>query len=190
MGRRVTAADIQVEIAKGAFRPHTALSNMALSYFQSDKNYFARTIFPMCPVSLSADNYYIFSKEDLLRDSWKRKPAYGKVEPAVLGENGQTYACQVDQMIVGIDQIRQTDLIRRQGPSIRDPRQQRTRMIATQANIHQDVLFAKNFFKAGVWENEFAGVDSTSVSDKQFIKFSNGNSDPISFIEERATEME
>ena len=130
MGRKVTAADIQVEIAKGAFRPHTALSNMALSYFQSDKNYFARTIFPMCPVSLSADNYYIFSKEDLLRDSWKRKPAYGKVEPAVLGENGQTYACQVDQMIVGIDQIRQTDLIRRQGPSIRDPRQQRTRMIA------------------------------------------------------------
>ena len=116
MGRKVTAADIQVEIAKGAFRPHTALSNMALSYFQSDKNYFARTIFPMCPVSLSADNYYIFSKEDLLRDSWKRKPAYGKVEPAVLGENGQTYACQVDQMIVGIDQIRQTDLIRRQGP--------------------------------------------------------------------------
>ena len=109
MGRKVTAADIQVEIAKGAFRPHTALSNMALSYFQSDKNYFARTIFPMCPVSLSADNYYIFSKEDLLRDSWKRKPAYGKVEPAVLGENGQTYACQVDQMIVGIDQIRQTD---------------------------------------------------------------------------------
>lgn len=82
MGRKVTAADIQVEIAKGAFRPHTALSNMALSYFQSDKNYFARTIFPMCPVSLSADNYYIFSKEDLLRDSWKRKPAYGKVEPA------------------------------------------------------------------------------------------------------------
>lgn len=190
MGRKVTAADIQVEIAKGAFRPHTALSNMALSYFQSDKNYFARTIFPMCPVSLSADNYYIFSKEDLLRDSWKRKPAYGKVEPAVLGENGQTYACQVDQMIVGIDQIRQTDLIRRQGPSIRDPRQQRTRMIATQANIHQDVLFAKNFFKAGVWENEFAGVDSTSVTEKQFIKFTNGNSDPISFIEERATEME
>ena len=58
-----------------------------------------------------------------------------------------------------------------------------------QANIHQDVLFAKNFFKAGVWENEFAGVDSTSVSGKQFIKFSNGNSDPISFIEERATDV-
>lgn len=102
MGRKVTAADIQVEIAKGAFRPHTALSNMALSYFQSDKNYFARTIFPMCPVSLSADNYYIFSKEDLLRDSWKRKPAYGKVEPAVLGENGQTSGKKTKSILTAI----------------------------------------------------------------------------------------
>lgn len=49
MGRKVTAADIQVEIAKGAFRPHTALSNMALSYFQSDKNYFARNNLPDVP---------------------------------------------------------------------------------------------------------------------------------------------
>ena len=78
MGRKVTPADIQVEIAKGAFRPHTALSNMALSYFQSDKNYFARTIFPLCPVSLSADNYYIFSKEDLLREQLEKKTGIRK----------------------------------------------------------------------------------------------------------------
>lgn len=49
MGRKVTPADIQVEIAKGAFRPHTALSNMALSYFQSDKNYFVENNFPSVP---------------------------------------------------------------------------------------------------------------------------------------------
>ena len=186
MGRKVTAADIQVEIAKGAFRPHTALSNMALSYFQSDKNYFARTIFPMCPVSLSADNYYIFSKEDLLRDSWKRKPAYGKVEPAVLGENGQTYACQVDQMIMGIDQIRQTDLSRRQGPTTMQPKQQRVKTIAEQANIHQDRLFAESYFKAGAWKNELSGVDTTSPSTNEFIKFSN---DPIAYIDSEKTSM-
>lgn len=39
---------------------YTALSNMALSYYQNDKKYFARTIFPMCPVTLSSDSYYIF----------------------------------------------------------------------------------------------------------------------------------
>lgn len=185
-----TAGSIAVEIAKGTFRPHTALSNMALAYYQNEANYFARTIFPICPVSLSSDNYYIFKKEDLLRDSWQRKPAYGKVDPAVLSENTDTYACQVDQMIMGIDQIRQTDLTRRMGPATRDPKQQRTKTISAQANIHQDAMFARKYFRSGVWSNEMAGVDSTSPTSGQFIKFSNANSDPVDFINQKSTEME
>lgn len=31
-----TAKSIQADIAKGAFRPHTALSTMALAYYQKD----------------------------------------------------------------------------------------------------------------------------------------------------------
>ncbi len=46
---------------------------------------------------------------------------------AVVSEHTDTYNCQVDQMIMGIDQIRQTDLQRRMGPAIRDPKQQRTK---------------------------------------------------------------
>ena len=90
-------------------------------------------------------------------------------------------------MIMGIDQIRQTDLQRRQGPTIRDPRVQRTKTIAEQANIHQDVIFANGFFKAGVWGNELSGVDNTSPTTGQYIKFSNDNSDPIKFIDEQKT---
>lgn len=184
---RTTANGIKAEIAKGIFRPHTALTNMALSYYQSAANYFAKAIFPICPVDQSSDNYYIFDKEDLLRDNWQRKPAYGKVDPAVVSEHTDTYTCKVDQMIMGIDQIRQTDLQRRQGPTIRDPRVQRTKTIAEQANIHQDVIFANGFFKAGVWGNELSGVDSTSPTTGQFIKFSNDNSDPIKSIDEQKT---
>jgi hypothetical protein len=132
----------------------------------------------------------VFDKEDLLRDNWQRKPAYGKVDPAVLSEHTETYACYVDQMIMGIDQIRQTDLTRRQGPRIIDPRTQRTKTVAAQANIHQDALFAKNFFKKGVWANEKTGVDSTTPTDKQFIKFSNNNSDPVAIVDAEKTAME
>lgn len=185
-----TVASIQADIAKGTFRPHTALSNMALAYYQSDANAFAKTIFPICPVALSSDNYYIFDKEDLLRDNWHRKPAYGKVDTAVLSEHTETYACQVDQMIIGIDRIRQTDLTRRQGPATRDPRMQRTRTMAGQANIHQDNAFANHYFKSGVWTNEYTGVDSTTITSGQFIKFTNGNSDPVAFIDTKATEMQ
>ena len=185
-----TAASIQADIAKGAFRPHTALSNMALAYFQSDAKAFAKTIFPICPVTLSSDNYYVFDKEDLLRDNWQRKPAYGKVDPAVLSEHTESYACVVDQMIMGIDRIRQTDLTRRQGPGAADPRMQRARTMAGQANIHQDVLFSKGFFRPGVWGHEETGVDSTIPTSGQFIKFSNGNSDPVALVDDRKTVME
>lgn len=185
-----TTASIQADIMKGAFKPHTALSNVALAYYQSDAKAFAKAIFPICPVSLSSDNYYIFDKEDLLRDNWQRKPAYGKVAPAVLSEHTDSYACQVDQMIMGIDRIRQNDLTRRQGPAIKDPRVQRTKTMAGQANIHQDVLFARSFFKPGVWGHQETGVDTTTPASGQFIKFSNGNSDPVAFIDERKTTME
>lgn len=185
-----TAASIAADIAKGAFRPHTALSNMALAYYQSDSKSFAKTIFPICPVTLSSDNYYIFDKEDLLRDNWQRKPTYGKVDPAVLSEHTETYACQVDQMIMGIDQIRQTDMSRRMGPRTADPKQQRTKTMAGQANIHQDKDFANKFFKKGVWKQQYEGVDSTTPTSGQFIKFSNSNSDPVAFMDEKKTAME
>lgn len=48
---RNTAAGIQSEIAKGVFRPHTALTNMALAYYQNAANYFAKALFPTCPVT-------------------------------------------------------------------------------------------------------------------------------------------
>lgn len=185
-----TVASIQADIAKGAFRPHTALSNMALAYYQSDTNSFAKTIFPICPVTLSSDNYYVFDKEDLLRDNWHRKPAYGKVDPAVLSEHTEQYACEVDQMIMGIDQIRQTDLNRRMGPRTANPKQQRIKTMTSQANIHQDSCFARKFFKKGVWKQEYTGVDSTTPTSGQFIKFSNNNSDPVAFVDDKKTIME
>ena len=186
----LTPAQINSMIAKGAFRPHTALTNIALSYFQNSKNYFAKAIFPICRVPLSSDIYYVFDKGDLLRDGWQRKPEYGTVMPVVVSEHTGIYNCQVDQMRMGISNIRETDLKRRQGPGIaRDPRKQRTRTIAEQANIHQDRLFAEKFFKSGVWANEWTGIENTTTTGNQFIKFSNGNSDPIKFIADRKLEM-
>ena len=179
----LTPARVSDMIAKGAFVPHTGLSNIALSYFQNASNYFAKALFPICKVDLSSDIYWRFSKEDLLRDDWQRKPEYGSVAPSHISEDTDTYFCQVDQIIMPISQIRQTDLQRRQGPAFaRNPKQQRAKTIAEKANIHQDRMFANSFFKAGVWGNEYTGVDTTTPGANQFIKFSNGNSDPIKFV--------
>ena len=180
---------VQALIAKGQFRPHTMLTNVALSYFQNSANYKAKAIFPICKVGLSSDIFYKFRKEDLLRDNWQRKPQYGSVNPFQVSEETDTYNCKVDQNKMAIDLIKTTDDKRRQGPGIKDPKQQRAKTMAEQANIHLDRIFASSFFKPGVWNNEWSGVDS-SVSGNQFIKFSNDNSEPIKFIDARKTEMQ
>ena len=54
---------------------------------------------------LSTASYYVFDKADLARDNVRRKPDYGKVQPAIFSQHDATYNCEVDQIIVGIDQL-------------------------------------------------------------------------------------
>ena len=186
----IPTSTVNNQIAKGLFRPHTALSNMALNYFQSFNNYFARAIFPICRVRQSADNYYRFTLEDLLRNGWQPKPAYGKVMPTVFGEDTDTYAVKVYQMIMGIDEIRETDVQRRQAPGfVNDTRQIQTQMLSEQANIFMDEMFANRFFRSGVWAQEMSGVDNTTPGENEFIKWNNDNSDPVQMIAEMKQEM-
>ena len=62
-----TAKSIQADIAKGAFRPHTALSTMALAYYQQDSTRMIH-LFPEMNLSSSATATAI-----LLHSSMQRK---------------------------------------------------------------------------------------------------------------------
>lgn len=50
---KINAKTLEAEIRKGSFQPNMVLSNMGLAYFQDDKNFAARSMFPICPVQLS-----------------------------------------------------------------------------------------------------------------------------------------
>ena len=85
MGNRVTTnGDIQARIMKG-WKPNRYLTNMSQAYFANPGDWVATRIFPICPVQLTTSFYYTFLKGDLARDNVRRKPAYGKVDPAVMG---------------------------------------------------------------------------------------------------------
>ena len=178
---------IQAAIAKG-WKPNNYLTNLSMAFFANPADFVATKIFPICPVAQSASYYYKFSKADLARDNVARKPAFGKVQPAVMGQTDDTYKCEVDQIIVGIDQIATLDYQRAHAPGVADPRRAKVRFASEQMLLHQDILFANNFFKAGVWANEWEGVAS-SPSGKQFLKFSDANFDPVHFFDERKKDI-
>jgi len=180
-------SNLQVEIAKG-WKPNAYLSNMSMAYFQENSDYVAPSVFPICPVGLSSSYYYTFGKADLARDNVARKPAFGKVQPALMGQTDNTYKCEVDQVIVGIDQIDQLNYQRSKVPGVADPRRAKVRFATEQLKLHLDILFAQGFFKESAWGNVWTGVASNPTG-KQFLKFSDANFDPVNFFDARMKEI-
>lgn len=187
MNNKITTAGIAAKIQKG-WKPNAYLTNMSMAYFANPADWVATRLFPICPVSLSTSYFYTFSKGDLARDNVQRKPAYGKVNPAVMGHTDNVYKCEVDQIITGIDQIGTLDYQRSNSPASIDPRRSKVRFTAEQMALHLDVTFAQNFFRPGVWGNEFTGKD-TSPSANQFLKFTKEGFDPVHFFNERRREI-
>lgn len=186
----ISPAQVAYNIQKGSFKPHQYLTNLSMAYFQDASRYVAKTIFPICPVQLSSARYYTFAKEDLLRDNVARKPEFGKVQPAQMGQADQSYACHVDQVIVGIDQINTVNYDRTNAPGVANPRRAKVKFIAEQMNLHQDIVFAENFFKSGVWGNEWTGGAAYTPGSNQFIKFTDDNCEPVKLIDDLCTEVE
>ena len=186
----MTNEKLQYQIAKGTFKPNIYLTNLSMAYFQEASRYVAKSIFPICPVQLSSSRFYTFSKGDLLRDNVARKPQFGKVTPAQMGQLDQSYSCNVDQVIVGIDQISSLNYQRTNAPGVADPRRAKVKFIAEQMNLHQDIVFAENFFKAGVWANEWTGGTEYNKTNKTFIKFDDDNCDPVKLIDDLCTSVE
>lgn len=182
-----TNAGIQAQIAKG-WKPNAYLTNMSMAYFQNPADFVATSIFPVCPVQLSASYFYTFSKADLARDNVQRKPAFGRVSPAIMGQEDNNYKCEVDQVLVGIDQIAQLNYQRSAAPGVADPRRAKVRFATEQMLLHQDILFASKFFKSGVWANQLEGTTAGSGA-KEFKKFTESAFDPVGFFDDLRADM-
>ena len=173
---------IALSIAKG-WKPNMYLSNVAMAAFQEPSLYVAPDIFPICPVQQSSGLYYIFNKAELAKDQVGRKPAFGKVSPAVFSHKEDSYKCEVDQIIIGVDNIAALNYQRSGAPATIDPRRAKARLCAEQQKLHLDVVFASKFFNSSVWTNVKTGV-SSSPSSNQFLYFSDANCDIIGLFDD------
>lgn len=179
---------IQKSLATGNWKPDIYLTNVSIAHFQAQEDFVARKIFPIVPVSLPTSKYYKFNTADLARISMAEKPQFGTVAPTVWGQSDESYSVKVYQGIYGVDQISSLAYGRAGAPGVADPRVAKARVAAEQTNLFMDYMFSQKFFKAGVWNTEYSGVEATP-SGNQFFKFDDDNSDPIKFFDELKTEM-
>lgn len=179
----------QIAIKKAnGWKPNQYLTNMSMAYFETSQ-FAAKRLFPICPVQLSSSFYYTFSKEDLARDNVQRKPDYGKVQPAVMGWSDNTYACKVDQIIVGIDTIITLNFQRSGAPGVADPRRAKVRYATEQMDLHLELEFARKYFNEGKWANEWKSAAATNEANKEFAQFDNTDLDPVEFFDKRIIDI-
>ena len=107
----------------------------------------------------------------------------------IFGTSEESYSCDVDQVIVGLDQISTLDYQRANTPGISDPRRAKVRMATEQLKLHADRVFADGFFKAGVWTNEYTRRFHHPPTGKQFYQFDDANFDAVHFFGGLRTEM-
>mgnify|MGYP003187740537 CR=1 FL=1 len=117
------------------------------------------------------------------------KPILGKVDPTVIGYETDDYKCVPEQIILGYDDIIQSDVARMGAKGIMQLRQNKARVIAEQIFIHQNKVFAQKYFKKGVWGADLTGGVSVSSGSTDFVSFDNDNSNPIKFISDCITAM-
>lgn len=182
MDLHANTSGIMVDIAKG-WKPNMYLTNVSIAAFQEASYYVAPSIFPVCPVGLSNGQYYIFNKAELAKDQVQRKPAFGKVDPAVFSHTEDTYSCKVDQIIIGIDNIAALNYQRSKAPASIDPRRNKAKLASEQMKLHLDRIFAKAFFTRTSWGNVKTGKAATP-GENEFVYFSDANSDIIGLFDD------
>ncbi len=177
-----SASGIQVDIAKG-WKPNQYLTNVSMAAFQEPSFYISTDIFPICPVQQSTGQYYIFNKAELAKDQVQRKPAFGKVAPAVFSHDEDTYAVDVDQILIGVDNIAALNYQRSNAPATIDPRRAKARLLSEQLKLHLDEIFAKGFLQKGLWANEVTGEANPS-GEKQFTVWTDSNADIVGMFDD------
>ena len=172
-------------------RPNHYLTNVSVVHFLGLDGYFGDKVFPIVPVALQSSFYYEFNKGDIARDDMSRKPEFGSVQPSVIGSDDKIYNCKVDQILLGIDEISQTNYSRNgtlPNGVLKNLKERRSKLIAEKIKLHIDALFAENFFNKDAWTQVYTGSDSTPGTNG-FFHFDNANSDIVNLIDSLCTEM-
>jgi hypothetical protein len=133
----------------------SALTNIAVAYFQGDDVYIADKVFPMVPVQHQTDVYFVWSKADFFRDEAQLRS--DATESAGTGVNltTQTYSARVWALHQDLGaQVRANA-----DPSV-DLDVVITRSLMQKLLIRRERIFQTSYMTTGVWSQDVTGSAS------------------------------
>ena len=160
------------------------LTNISVAYLQRAESFIADKVFPVVPVDKQSDKYFVYTKNDWLRDEAQRRGP--STESAGGGYNltTETYSADVFAFHKDI-----SDQIRANADAPINLDREAVEFVTHRLLLRREIQFVTDFLTTGVWSKDITGVAS-SPSTNQVIQWSDyANSDPIDNIEAGKAEV-
>ena len=162
-----------------------ALTNISVKYMQDTSAFIADKVFPTVPVAKQSDRYFKYLKEDWFRDDAQERAmgtesAGGDYDI----DNTPTYFCKkyaFHKDVFEEDRANSDDPL--------TPDQDATEFVVDKILLNKENNWAKTYFKAGVWAQDYQGA-AAAASGKKIFWDDYSNSDPIKDIDDMATNMQ
>ena len=132
---------------------NAALTDISVAYIQDSANYIADKVFPMVPVVHKSDVYYVFSKDDFLRDDVQQRADAAESAGGGFSLTTKSYSALVYGYHKDVgDQVRAN-----QDPAI-DIDVVTTKFIMQKQLIRRDNIFVSKYMKTTVWGTDVTGT--------------------------------
>jgi hypothetical protein len=155
------------------------LTNISVAYLQRAENFIADKVFPVVPVDKQSDKYFVYTKNDWLRDEAQRRGP--STESAGGGYNLTTATYSADVFAFHKDI---SDQIRANADAPLNLDREAVEFVTHRLLLRREIQFVSDFLTTSIWSKDITGVASAPGSD-QVIRWSDyANSDPIDNIEE------
>lgn len=153
------------------------LTNISIAYVQSQTNFIADKVFPNVPVQKQSDLYFLFDKDDFLRDEFGVKaPGAGPDEGGYDIDTASPYYCHVYAYAHKIP-----DQVRSNADSPLNLDTAAAQFVMQKALIKRESLFMSRYMTTSVWGTDITGV-AANPGAGQVLQWNDAASNPIENI--------
>lgn len=153
------------------------LTDMSVAYIQSQEKFVARKVFPQVTTEFQSDVYYVWDKDDYMRDEAQERAPNTEAAETTAKPATEPFLCKEYALKEPIPWQRRDN-----ADKVLDMEGAAMRRISQKLLIRQDRLWTERYFKAGVWATDLTGVTSTP-SAGQFLKWTEVGSTPVQDID-------
>lgn len=138
------------------------LTNISVAYVQNAANYIAQQVFPVVPVAKQSDKYFVYDKDDFLRDEMEKRADGAASAGAGYRLSTDNYSADVWALHKDIG-----DQTRANADNPLDPDRDATIFLTQKKLIRQERQWVADSFTTSVWGTDVVGTtDFTKWSDQ------------------------